>query len=111
FIANAGIIDSGPGTLSLSASLTNSGTLRASTGGTILTRHNCATNTGTIPLAGGIFSSTRTFTNTGLINGFGTLSTAGLTNNGSITFTDGPSTIIGNVTNAANQTITVTNQP
>ena len=110
-ITNAGIIDSGPGTLSLSASLTNSGTLRASAGGTILTGNNFASNAGTITLAGGIFSSTRTFTNTGLINGFGTLSTAGLTNNGSITFTDGPSTINGNVTNAANHTITVTNQP
>ena len=110
-ITNAGIIDSGAGTLSLSNSLTNTGTLRASANGTILTGNNFATNAGTITLAGGIFSSTRTFTNTGLINGFGTLSTAALTNNGSITFTDGPSTINGNVTNSLNHTITVTNQP
>jgi fibronectin-binding autotransporter adhesin len=111
---NAGLIDSGPGTLTFSGNIANPGTLRASAGGTLFVGISLPTNAGTINLAGGAFSSAQPLTNTGLINGFGTLTipgAGGLTNNGSITFTDGPSTINGNVTNSANQTITITNQP
>ena len=110
---NAGLIDSGASDLTFSANLTNTGTLRASPGGTLFFGNSFSTNAGTLNLAGGGLLSTQSLINTGLINGFGILSIASgvLTNNGSITFTDGPSTINGNVTNSLNHTITVTNQP
>ncbi len=92
FVVNAGVIDSGVGTLTINGPMTSTGTLRAS--GTLAVAINTfPVNNGTIDLAGGTFSSPFTsLNNAGLITGFGTLNVPTgvnrLVNNGQINLTN-----------------------
>jgi PEP-CTERM motif len=118
-ISNSGIVEATGGTLTLNGSIlvfSTASTFIADDGATLLAvgaGHGLQTNSGTINLAGGTFDNDgQPMTNTGLITGFGTLNTGGLTNGiaflheGSMALSGGASTINGNVTNA--QTISVT---
>jgi hypothetical protein len=118
-ISNSGVVEATGGTLTLNGSILNfatSSTFIADDGATLLAvgaGHGLQTNSGTIELAGGTFDNDgQPMTNTGLITGFGTLNTGGLTNGiaalheGSMALSGGQSTINGNVTNA--WTISVT---
>jgi hypothetical protein len=117
-INNSGLVEATGGTLTLDGSILTLGgsTFTADDGATLLVvgaGHGLQTNSGTINLAGGTFDNDgQPMTNSGLITGFGTLNTGGLTNgisiihSGSMALSGGPSTINGNVTNA--QTISVT---
>ncbi len=59
-----------------------------------------STNAGTIALSGGAFdNNSRTLANSGIINGYGTLRTGGLTNTGKLNVGGGNLDVLGNVTN------------
>ncbi len=118
-INNSGTVEATGGTLTLNGSIlivNSSSTFIADDGATLLAvsaGHGIQTNSGTIELNGGTFDNDgQPMTNSGLITGFGTFNTGGLTNGisllheGSMTLSGGPSTINGNVNNV--QTISVT---
>jgi hypothetical protein len=74
--------------------------IQASTGNTVLYVQGLATNAGTIALAGGTFdNNTRALSNAGLINGYGTLRTGGLTSTGMLNVGEGNMDVFGNVIN------------
>jgi hypothetical protein len=108
-----GTIEAIGGTLIFTKSMTtNAGTFRVSTGNKILLSAGLTTNASLISLTGGTFDTNgHALNNTGQITGYGTLATSSLTNNGSMTFTGGESTINGDITNAATRTILVKFQP
>jgi fibronectin-binding autotransporter adhesin len=112
-ITNNGRIEA-VGTLAVGGALANpaAGTLSAATGSTLLVTSGLATNAGIISLGGGTFDNNGApLNNTGQISGFGLFTTGGLTNDGSITLTGGFTTVAGPVTNNANRTIKVVNNP
>jgi len=101
-ISNSGIIEALGGTLTVSDGITNNagGLMAASMGNKILVTKGLATNAGIINLTGGTFdNNTKTMTNTGQISGYGTFRSGGLTNDGSMTFAGGTTTVNGDVTN------------
>ena len=60
----------------------------------------------------GIFDNAgHVLSNTGLITGYGTLRSGGLTNNGSIVLGGGSTSVAGDVINSATRTIKVLNDP
>ena len=115
---NSGTVEATGGTLALNGSILTFGgsNFIADAGATLLAvsaGHGLQTNSGTITLAGGTFDNDgQPMINSGLITGYGTLNTGGLTNgiaithSGSMALSGGPSTINGNVTNV--RTITLT---
>lgn len=118
-VTNQGVIEAIGGTLALSGSLTlnAAGSLLAGVGGKILlTAAPAGANAGLINLTGGTFDTNGqalTNGNAGQISGWGSFRTggAGLTNNGSITFTGGQTTVNGAVTNNAGRTLRVLYNP
>lgn len=129
---NTGII-SGAGTIV--AAVNNSGTLRAEDGtlvitgvsgsnqtsgliqvnedATLLLAQGITNSSGTINVSGGSFinNTVSTFSNNGKISGFGTFTTNQWSNQGTMTFTGGFSTINGTVTNGSTRKIEVANNP
>ena len=103
-IANSsGTIRASGGELDLAgAGSTNatSASIQAATGNTVMMLQGLAVNAGTIGLTGGVFdNNNHTLSNTGTINGYGTLRTSGLTNTGKINVGEGNLDVFGNVTN------------
>jgi fibronectin-binding autotransporter adhesin len=98
------------GTLAIMTDLSNqaSGVISADTGATISISNGSVSNSGLVQLTGGTFDTQGgAFANTGQISGHGTISTGGLTNNGTVSFTNGVTMVNGSVTN--NGTLTATN--
>jgi len=117
-ITNAGTMEAIGGTLSLSGSVTNaiSGLITASPGNKFLANSGLPVNSGVINLTGGTFDNGgKAINNLGQISGYGTFRAGtgsnGLTNNGSVTFTGGSTTVNGDVTNASGKTIKVAYNP
>jgi len=101
---NAGTIEAIGGTLTLGGPLSNSvvGLMTAAAGTKIVVTGSLGDNEGTIHLAGGTFDAAGgALTSAGLISGYGTLRTGGLTNLGDLTLTGGASTVTGDLTNQA----------
>ena len=111
-VANTtGVIRANAGQLILNGtSDTNSAgaQIQAPTGGTVLYLSGLGTNGGTIALAGGIFDNNNLpMTNTGNIEGNGTLRTGGLTNTATILLSDNASTVYGPIINSAGANIKI----
>ena len=105
-VANsAGVIRASGGELDLAGSgSTNdaSGLIQAATGNTVLVLQGLAANDGTIGLSGGTFdNNNQTLSNssTGVINGYGTVRTGGLTNTGRLNVGEGNMDVFGAVIN------------
>ncbi len=100
-ITSSGTIEPLNGMLILSGSLTNTGTISVPIGGEALVE-DMPTNSATISLAGGNFSTnTAALHNTGQILGYGILTTGGLTNDSTLALA-GNSSVYGPVTNTVN---------
>jgi hypothetical protein len=116
-LINAGTIaPSGGGTLAVTGTIFNPapGLIRISSGNEFLAASGLAVNLGTIDLQGGIFdNNNKPLANAGIITGYGTLSTGGLTNTPGqvITFNGGLATVNGPVTNSAGATIRASYYP
>jgi len=113
-IVNSGIIESTGGTLTLSGSNQNlaNGLITADAGTKVLMASGLANNLGVINLTGGTFDNNGfPIKNSNQISGYGIFRSGGLTNAGSITFTGGATTVNGNVTNQAGQTISAKYNP
>jgi autotransporter-associated beta strand protein len=115
-LSNGGSVESNGGTLALGGPTTNvaAGTLTVDVGTKLVITGGLATNAGTIDNQGGTFDNNNfPLLNTGVIAGFGTFRTGGvgLTNNGGITFTGGPTTVIGPLTNQNGHTVTIAYNP
>jgi hypothetical protein len=113
-IANSGTIEASGGTLILGGDVNNTsrGTMSAPTGGKLFISTGLGGNAGVINLSGGTFDNNNSaLSNTGQISGFGTLRTGGLSNDGTITFTGGFTTINGDVTNLKNRQLRVAYNP
>jgi hypothetical protein len=115
-VVNNGTIQPVNGVLSFAAPLTNSatGAITAATGSKVLMigTSTFPSNAGLISLAGGTFDNGgNPLNNTGQIDGYGILSTGGLTNNGTFVLTGGTTNVNGPVTNSAGKTLFVKNQP
>jgi hypothetical protein len=84
-VLNSGVIRAEGGQLTFSragASNTATGRIEAPAGTTVLYTQGLASNAGAIVLTGGVFdTSNLAMTNNGLITGYGTIRTGGLTNN------------------------------
>jgi hypothetical protein len=111
-LLNAGVIQAdGPLTLA-GPSPTNSttGLLKiASPAASLTYAQGLATNAGTLHNNGGSFNNNNApLNNTGTLTGHGNFSAASWTNNNLVTFTGGPTTVDGPLTNAANRTLTIT---
>jgi hypothetical protein len=110
-LTNLGTIQPDAGTITLSgAPVQNaaSGLIRLPAGGAVIVSAGLAPNLGTLDLQGGTFDNNgKPLTNNGVITGFGTLSTGGLTNAPGqvITFSGALATVNGPVTNSAGATI------
>jgi len=107
-VTNHGIVEAIGGTLNMSGPMANEsdGSIYAGAGDKFLVTQGLAINAGLINLTAGTFdNNNHTLTNTGEISGYGAFRTGGLTNNGSITFTGGQTTVNGNVTNYGNITV------
>jgi hypothetical protein len=108
-LTNNGIIEALGGTLGVNGTLTNSanGEILAGVGDKVLVTNGLSANAGVINLTGGTFDNNgHALTNNGEVSGYGTFRSGGLTNNDSITFTGGQTTVNGNVTNENGGTIT-----
>ena len=113
-VGNNGSIEAIAGTLSLAGATTNatSGTLTIDSASKLVIAGGLATNAGTIVNQGGAFDNNGfPLNNSGIVAGFGTFRSGGLTNNGGMTFTGGLAIIIGPVTNQNGHTITVAYNP
>ena len=117
-ISNAGTIQPSGGTLILNGNVSNTsaGLISSGSGSEVLINSGLATNNGIISLTGGIFDNGgNAMNNANQISGYGTLrvgtGTNRLTNNGSITFTSGSTTVNGDITNAVGETISVSYYP
>ena len=81
---------------------TASGVIQAATGNTVMVLQGLSSNAGTIALTGGAFdNNNHTLTNasTGIINGYGTLRTGGLTSTGKLNVGEGNLDVLGSVVN------------
>ena len=110
----AGVIEPVGGTLTLAGTISNSpqGVITTAGGSKLVLTAGLATNAATIELAGGVVDNNgHPLSNTGIIDGYGVLRTGGLTNNGSITFAGGATTLDGDLTNSAGKTVAITNTP
>jgi hypothetical protein len=109
--SNSGIIRASGGELDFSATGISTSTqsqIQVLTGSTINFLQGLFTNGGTISLFGGTYeNSGKTLSNSGTINGYGTIRTGGLTNNSGrlISVGEGNMDVVGNVTN--NGTISI----
>lgn len=102
------------GTLTLAGTISNSpqGVITTAGGSKLVLTAGLATNAATIELAGGVIDNNgHALSNTGTIDGYGVLRTGGLTNNGSITFAGGSTTLDDDLTNSAGKTVAITNTP
>jgi len=112
-LLNSGFIRAEGGRLTLGGiggTNTAVGQLEAATGATIFYTQGLASNSGVISLLGGRFdNNAKLLSNSGRIEGRGTVATGGLTNSvgGVLYFADGPMDIFGTVIN--NATLNVTN--
>ena len=110
-ISNSGTVRAVGGALDLSGgsiSNGNSGTIESAAGTSIVVTQGLAVNSGLIALTGGSFDNgghALANSNSGSILGNGTFSTGGLSNSGSITFSDSNSSIFGAVTNSSGGTL------
>jgi fibronectin-binding autotransporter adhesin len=102
-ITNTGVVRASGGELDLTAAgNTNgaTGSIQAATGNSILMLPGLTTNAGTIALTGGAFdNNNHSLANSGIINGYGTLRTGGLTNTGKLNVGEGNLDVFGNITN------------
>ncbi len=115
-VTNTGTLQASGGLLLFSGSLTNqaTGLMTVDAGARLTVSQGLATNSGVIDVNGGTFdNNNHPLNNTGEISGFGVFRAggAGLDNNGSITFTGGPTTVNGPVTNENGKTIVVAYNP
>ncbi len=100
-IANtSGSIEALGGTLDLTGNVSNGahGTISAAAGNEVLVAQGLATNAGLISLSGGEFNNNnQSLDNTGLISGYGTLSTgtSATTSSGTVDFAGGTTTVQG----------------
>src|SRR5439155_13055660 len=110
-VVNSGVIRAEGGELDFNApGNTNAaaGQIQAATGNTVFFTQGLTSSAGLISLTGGAFdNNTFALSNTGRIEGRGTIRTGGLTNMGTISFADGPTDVFGAVTN--NNSIKITN--
>jgi hypothetical protein len=76
------------------------GLMQAATGNTLMVIQGLAANDGTIALTGGAFdNNNQALSNTGIINGYGTLRTGALTSTGKLNVGEGNLDVFGNVVN------------
>ncbi len=109
-ITNQGVIEAFGGILTLGGKTANAagGLMSAVSGNKLLVNQGLAQNQGRISLKGGIYENNgHTMTNAGQITGYGTLRTAGLTNDSGILLAGGSSTVDGRVTNSSSGNIEV----
>jgi fibronectin-binding autotransporter adhesin len=112
FVTNGGTIDPTGGTLIFSGSVNQVGTIRVTSGNKALFLSSSLTqNQNLISLNGGTLDTNGTALNNfnGQIVGFGTLSTGGLNNNGTIILGGGATTVNGAITNQAGRSFSVQN--
>lgn len=99
------------GNLTLTAALANAGTLRVTNARTLNFAAQQLNNTGTIELSGGTLSANAStlFTSSGLVSGYGTISTTGtaFANSGQIQVSGGNLTLTSNVAFSNSGTISV----
>jgi hypothetical protein len=103
-ITNNGVIRAESGELDLGGAVTNSANaqIQAAAGNMVFLTQGLATNAGTVALSGGAFdnnSQPLSNASTGIINGYGTLRTGGLTNAGKLNVGEGNMDVFGNVVN------------
>ena len=102
-IANFGVVRASGGELDLAgAGSTNStaGLIQAATADTVMILQGLAANAGTIALTGGAFdNNNHALANSGIINGYGTLRTGGLTNTNKLNVGEGNLDVFGSVNN------------
>jgi hypothetical protein len=109
-VNNNGTIEPVGGTLQFTGLSNNAaGLIRITSGNKV--RAPMLDSAGTISLVGGTYDGIAALSNTGTIAGFGIFASPGLTNNGSITFTGGLTTVNGPVTNAPAKKIVVQYNP
>jgi T5SS/PEP-CTERM-associated repeat protein len=103
-VLNSGTVRAEGGLLTVAgASCTNtaSGRFEVAAGSTALVSQGIAANAGTIALLGGTFdNNARAMASTGVISGYGTLHTGGLTNHGHVGVGGGNLDVFGSVSNA-----------
>jgi len=115
-VTNTGSIEPIGGTLAIGGTLLNpaGGLIRVGTGNKMLVINGLLASAGIVNLTGGTFDNNgQPMNNLGQISGFGTFASGGtgLTNNGSITFSGGLTTVNGPVTNESGETITIAQNP
>ena len=110
-INNSGEIVASGGTLLLTGALTNLGIGSFGCPDSGALELTMSGNAGLINLSGGSFDDTSVLSNTGQISGFGNFRTGGLTNNGSVTFTGGFTTVQGSVVNSPGKQIKIAYDP
>jgi hypothetical protein len=114
-ITNTGTVSPVDGGLTISGALTNSvgGNVTAAGGNALYLNGGLATNSGAISLNGGTIKISGTVNNAhgANITGYGILGTDGLTNDGTILFAGGSTTLNGDLTNNSDGSITIENTP
>jgi T5SS/PEP-CTERM-associated repeat protein len=102
-IANSGVVRAASGQLNLAAvGNTNlaAGLIQAATGNTVMVLQGLTANAGTIGLTGGAFdNNNHPLSNTGIINGYGTIRTSALTNANKLNVGEGNMDVFGAVIN------------
>ena len=107
-VDNYGTLEAIGGTLSINGALINesNGQILAGAGGKVLVSKGLSSNNGLINLTGGTFDNNGYgLTNSGEISGYGSFRTGGLTNNATMTFTGGQTTVNGAVSNSGTTTV------
>ena len=109
-VTNSGIVAPSGGQLTFAGGVTNAaaGQIQVPTGATAAIV-GASANSGTVALNGGTFDNgVSTFTNNSgaFVVGNGTFKSGGLTNNGTLSFADSPTSVFGAVTNNASLKIT-----
>ena len=97
-VNNTGIVKAAGGTLTLTGGLSNTGTLQANHGAELMVTTGLDVNAGTIQLNGGSFDNNgKVLSNTGAINGAGSLRAGFLFNHGKLQLSGGVSSVFTNL--------------
>ncbi len=112
-VNNNGSLEAIAGTLVLTQPLSNGagGRIAVDSGAKLLAQGGLASNNGLIVVGGGSFDAAGPLANNGQITGWGSLSSGGLINSGTVNLTGGVSQLNGSVINNAGRTIQLAYNP